>query len=289
VRRGLLSLSIVLAVGAACVACGAVFDLDALGGGDDGAAPGEPDAGDAATLRDAALLDAADAAAPDLDEDSSAPCVYDAGATMKRIGVYCIDTIETTNAAYETFLERADAGALGAAPLPASCNDSGDRVPTENWLSPPEWVDLPVTGVSWCDAWAFCASAGKRLCGKRGGGALTPSAMTNTDPATNEWYRACSKAGTKRLPYGNEAVPGECATINELRAASGGCQGGYLGIFDLVGNAEEWTNDCASNDPSASCIVQGGSAIDNTADCTTAKPYPRTIKRPLVGFRCCAD
>ena len=268
VRRGLLLILIVVAGAAASAACGALYDLSALGGDNDaGGADGADGGADGA---DAARVDAADAADGALDEDSSAPCVYEAGAPMKRIGAFCIDTIEVTNGAYGAFLDRADAGAIGAAP--AACSAEIDRVPAENWPSRPEWVDLPVTGVNWCDATAFCAYAGKRLC-----------------TSTKEWYRACSKAGTKRLPYGNEPVVGECATVNELRAASGKCEGGYVGIFDMVGNAEEWTSDCTSGDPGATCTVQGGSALDSLADCTTSRPYPRSIKRPLVGFRCCAD
>lgn len=259
--RTLLVLGCALGCAAACVACGAIFDLSALGRGDD-AGPSGSDGGDA-------RADASDSSDGSIDEDSSAPCVFEAGAPMKRIGAYCIDSVEVTNAHYGKFLDRADAGSLGTV-MPAACSSDLDRVPTENW--PPTWGDLPVTGVSWCDAYAFCAFAGKRLC-----------------RSESEWYRACSKGGTKRLPYGDEPVVGECATVNELRPASGKCEGGYVGIFDMVGNAEEWTNDCASGDPSATCAVRGGSALDSLADCTTSRPYPRGLKRPVLGFRCCAD
>jgi hypothetical protein len=32
--------------------------------------------------------------------------------------------------------------------------------------------NFPITNVDWCDAYAYCAGIGKRLCGKIGGGTL---------------------------------------------------------------------------------------------------------------------
>ena len=48
---------------------------------------------------------------------------------------------------------------------PAPCNLSV-------WPVPASRQDYPVVNVSWCDAYAYCASHEKRLCGKVGGGAL---------------------------------------------------------------------------------------------------------------------
>lgn len=262
------------AVGALHVGCGALFDLSALG-------PGTPDAAETGAT-DSSPTDAAEASVAD--EDSSAPCTPDAGGAMKRVGSFCIDVGEVTGGEYDVFLARADAGTLP--PPRAACAGAVDHTPSQVG-----WPELPVSGVSFCDADAYCASVGKRLCGRRGGGALTPAGTSTSlaDPTTNEWYRACSKAGTKRLPYGNESVSGECATVNQLRVRSGRCEGGYGGMFDLVGNVEEWIDACASEDPTATCFAAGGSALDSLADCTTFHGYARANKFALAGFRCCAD
>lgn len=264
------------------VACSTLFDLSKLGP-DPGAAPDSPPS--APIVSDAGSRDA-DSDAAELEEDSSAPCPAGSGAPMKRIGVYCIDTTEVTSGRYQAFLATTDAGATTAA-APAACAADLDRVPTENWPPRPEWKQLAVTDVSWCDAHAYCAHTGRRLCGRRGGSSLVPGDSTNA--ATSEWYRACSKAGTKKLPYGDEPIVGECSTTNELRVVGEKCEGGYVGIFDMVGNAEEWVEACAGMAGVDMCMAQGGSALDRRADCTTAKAYGRHVKRPLVGFRCCAD
>lgn len=268
----------------ACGACSAFFDLSKLGEDADGATDAAPDA----SRPDAEADDAAGDAAPP-EEDSNAPCpATDAGA-MKRIGVFCIDTTEVTNTAYAAFLARTDGGA--AAPVHAACGDDRDRVPAERWPAPPENGRMPVLAVSWCDAWSYCKSAGKRLCGRRGiygGASLASSETSNAD--ASEWYRACSKAGTKRFPYGDEPVPGECATTGFLRWVGEKCEGGYAGIFDMVGNAAEWIDACDQQfDGTEVCALMGGDPYENLADCKTVQLLGRHAKNPVSGFRCCAD
>jgi formylglycine-generating enzyme required for sulfatase activity len=270
----------------ACGACSALFDVSKLGGGEAERNDGGPDA-----LTDARTEDARDAGtdATTAEEDSAAPCPGEAGAPMKRIGVFCIDSTEVTNAEYAAFLDRTDGGA--AAPVHAACGDDRDRVPVANWPAAPAWGRLPVVGVSWCDAWSYCKAAGKRLCGRRGvyGGASLASSETSNAEAS-EWYRACSKAGTRRFPYGNEAVPGECATDNRLRWVGEKCEGGYAGIFDMVGNAAEWIDSCDSQFNGVElCALQGGDPTRDLADCKTVQVLGRHAKNPITGFRCCAD
>lgn len=259
----------------ACAACGAFFDLSKLGAEAELVDSG-PDAADAA--------DAAPEANPD--EDSSAPCL-DGGVPMKRIGAFCIDQTEVSQGDYETFLARTDGGA--SAPRSKECEDDRDRVPSEEWHpGEPFWRRFPVIGVSYCDAWSYCHAAGKRLCGRRGGGALASADVGNAE--TNEWYRACSSAGTKTYPYGNQSVNNACATDNTLREVGQGCEGGYPGIFDMVGNAGEWVDACdVMFNGTPLCVMQGGHPTETFAKCTTHQVLGRNAKYPFAGIRCCAD
>ncbi len=279
-RRHSTSLALVAFVLGAS-GCGTLFDVAALhsGGGEEAS----PDADADARIDASADPNAADASAEE--EDSSAPCVSETGPLMKRIGGYCIDTTEVTNAQYMEFLVATDGGAAG--PAAPGCEQAVDRTPTERW--PPRSFDIyPVMGTSWCDAHAYCAFAGKRLCGSRSGGTLSASDTSNA--AVSEWYRACTKNGTRTYPYGDELIPEECATSDLVRFVGQACEGGYAGIFDMVGNAEEWIDSCAAAGGSKdTCMTQGGGTPDPRGDCKTVHAYLRAGKYPTVGIRCCAN
>lgn len=257
----------------ACAACGAFFDLSKLGAEADLVEGGT----DADTGSDARV---------DPDEDARAPCV-DSGVPMRRIGAYCIDAMEVTNGDYEAFLARTDGGA--SAPVAPECIDAGDPTPAENWHPGDAFYRrFPVMGVSHCDAWSYCRAMGKRLCGRRGGGTLASADVANA--GTNEWYRACSKAGTKIFPYGDESVPNACATGDSVRMVGEGCEGGYIGIFDMVGNAGEWIDACdVAYQGTTLCVMQGGNPTETLATCSTHRLLGRQAKYPFAGIRCCAD
>ncbi len=67
----------------------------------------------------------------------------------------------------------------------------------------------PLGCVDYCDAEAYCAWAGKRLCGLMGGGPLEQG----SDLLETEWYFACSNGGSTDWPYGNEHIPGRCVEL----------------------------------------------------------------------------
>jgi hypothetical protein len=94
-------------------------------------------------------------------------------------GRYCIDSTEVTNAHYAAF--------LAMSPTPSS-----------GWPAPVDQGRHPVTFVDWCDAFAFCRWAGKRLCGKIGDGANAPADLANA--AKSQWFNACTAGGTKAYP-----------------------------------------------------------------------------------------
>ena len=149
------------------------------------------------------------------------------------------------------------------------------------------------------EAGSACAAAGKRLC------------------SDNEWLRACRGADHSIYPYGNTREPGVCndartqhpaveyfgtaaswiwselghPCINQLpdsvalTGSNAGCASDD-GVFDLMGNLHEWTNDPAGT-------FRGGFYADthiNGDGCLY-----RTSAHDIghwdysTGFRCCAD
>ena len=144
--------------------------------------------------------------------------------------------------------------------------------------------DRPVTNVDWCDAYAFCAWAGKRLCGKIGGGALAVSAAKSA--TESQWYAACSAGGAKKFPYGSTAISGICGTSGNSAVKSHPCcVGGYPGLFDLSGSVDEWEDSCqvqSSYGKKDNCSLRGHTA------CYRTDAYNRDTRSSNVGFRCCA-
>ena len=260
----------------AWVVLAACSSFDAEGGGAD--AGGLTDAG-------------ADAPPPDGAAEGGADCPGTAGPKGVRVGEYCIDATEVTNAQYEAFLD-AKGGDTSGQPSEA-CSTNTSFVPRE-WPYPPGDGLYPVRHVDWCDAVAFCAWAGKRLCGRVGGGPLSEKDLTNPD--RSQWFRACSAGGAQDYPYGNtyraDAGAGGEARDPDVLAEVGstpGCEGGYPGVFDMSGNAWEWEDACNGTGPDAGCRIRGGdvSQPQGTLGCGSAITQERFAPGPW-GFRCCA-
>ena len=82
-------------------------------------------------------------------------------------GSFCADSTEVTRWQYAAFL--AARYPLSEQPLHCAWNDS--YVP---WYWQEQTRDdLPAVSMDWCDARAYCAWAGKRLCGRVGGGTVS--------------------------------------------------------------------------------------------------------------------
>jgi hypothetical protein len=213
------------------------------------------------------------------------PCPSGGGPRMVPVSAtdgpsYCIDSTEVTKKQYADFL----ATTPSTTGQPANCTWNLSFVPTAGF--PPATGDenKPVGYVDWCDAIAFCAWAGKRLCGKIGGGPLTMAAATQSD--LSQWDNACSAGGNQSYPYGDSFVDGACNTgsVSDVKA-SPCCQGGVPGVYDLVGNAIEWEDACDAKSPnieSQQCASRGGS------DCDSIDTHGRKEKLANLGFRCCS-
>jgi sulfatase modifying factor 1 len=211
---------------------------------------------------------------------------------------YCIDAYETTNAEYATFLESSTADILQQ----AECTWNVDFRPAtypacDGLFDPIARADYPIVCIDWCDAKAYCQWAGKRLCGRVGGG--PSSEVIYNDPSANEWYRACTAAGTRSYPYASGFEADKCngplygaGELLPVGAASG-CEGGYAGLFDMVGNANEWEDLCGVRDPVtwANCSLRG-QAYDSPFDTSGCNVYTYSARvggGPTTGVRCCSD
>jgi len=231
---------------------------------------------------DAALADVAPADTPVAADGGVCP-----GPGMVRVDSFCIDATEVTERDYTAFLTAKKGDTSGQS---AACMTNTSFDPDPAFF--PKNPTYPVRGVNWCDAYAFCAWAGKRLCGKIGGGP-TPL-LSADDPEVDQWYRACSAAGTRTYPYGDTFEATWC------RGKSGGdgaalvksmtkCEGGYPGIFDMGGNVWEWVDACEGGE----CALRGGSWANDGVElgCSYGIVHykdDRLIAMPDRGFRCCS-
>lgn len=202
---------------------------------------------------------------------------------------YRIDATEVTNAAYAEFLAAEPSKDIQL----AECAFNGSFVPTNDWPAP-DRAEQPVAWVDWCDAYAYCAWAEKRLCGAIDGGP-TPYASYK-DAAESQWYNACSAGGTLVYPYGATYDADACNGDDGIgdpwiTGSAVSCQGGQEGLFDMSGNVWEWEDSCSASEGEGDlCRARGGSfwSTSTLLRCETAtNTYTRSQVHRSLGFRCC--
>ncbi len=207
------------------------------------------------------------------------PSPQQAPRETRDLPAFYIDRFEVTTGRYAKF--------LAAHPVVR---------PPDEW----ELVDmttqreLPVVGVDWADAHAYCTWVNRRL------------------PTDAEWEKAARGTDGRRYPWG-DTRPTE-ALANFENAAPGGYSGGLApvgthpkgqspyGAQDMAGNANEWVADWfvepagegkISSQPlmGTERVVRGGGRMDDAERIRSTMRYrdAPSMRNEQIGFRCASD
>ncbi len=219
--------------------------------------------------------------APSVRVDAGAFIMGDDDNSPRRevyLDAYYIDRYEVTTARYARFLEA-----------------TVSVRPPDGWesLKLPAGGELPVTGVDWRDADAYCGWVGRRL------------------PTESEWEKAARGSDGRMYPWGDASPTIELANYENASpdAYNGGLTevGKYpagaspYGVYDLAGNAAEWVADWYSDSFAADDVrnptgpvqgtervVRGGGRFDPGYRISPTKRYYATPDQRSddIGFRC---
>jgi hypothetical protein len=295
---------------------GTALTADASTGGVMGT--GGAAAGGASTSSGGSSGPPADAAALDAPSEAGPPAttcpVGLPGPALVFIGAeggpFCIDAREVTQGEYAEFLAAmTDAGTIEQPPQCASnVRFTPSAFPGGDEPAPPdacaaaafnleEAPNRAVGCVDWCDARAYCAWSGKRLCHGVGGALVLPeTGMAELGPVATEWQLVCTSGGASAYPYGNELEEGRCVDrtatleVRVARLGSATCAGTespFDEVRDLPGNVSEWTGVC--DHMFTRCLAGGGTGgPDDSCSGGTSRANRHDVQANR-GIRCCAD
>lgn len=216
----------------------------------------------------------------------------DVDETPSRVVIargFWLDVAEVTNAAYRRFVAAVPEWSPSRVAETRPPAVMGRYVPSwQNGEPPAADTDLPVTGVPWAMASAYCAWAGKRL------------------PTEAEWEYAARAGSTTAFWWGDAfaATHANVQTSGAL-AASMPARVNPWGLADMSGNVWEWTSsvdapypyraDDGREGPDPSGwklrVIRGGAwpvgpAFARSADRVRYNPR---VASAYVGFRCAAN
>jgi hypothetical protein len=215
------------------------------------------------------------------------------------------DQSEVSMGAYQSWLDTSPP--LQNQPSACSWNDTFE--PDPSCLGDPAVLvadGQPEVCIDWCDAYAYCAGQGRRLCGRIAGGMNDFDAYD--DPNSSQWMNACSAGGQYDWETGDPPPPDPIGCVHSGSQVStpyavgthANCTSpspGYEHLRDLSGNVEEWEDSCERDAESGSasasdaCRTRGGS-FETPRDATRCDAVPASAKTrsnfaPTLGFRCC--
>lgn len=144
--------------------------------------------------------------------------------------------------------------------------------------------NLPVVCVSWLEARDYCASVGMKL------------------PTEAQWeYAALGGAASARYSWGNSAPDKSRCAVSSLHNTGSFAPNGY-GLYDMTGNAWEWTADFYEQDyysysesadpkgPNAGFyrVIRGGGFYSGPAELRIQNRhwFSPNFAEVSVGFRC---
>jgi len=192
---------------------------------------------------------------------------------------FFIDLYEATNGQYKEFI------------------DAMHRTPPDNWNDrtyPPGKKNHPVVFVTWYDAHDYCEWVEKRL------------------PQEEEWEKAARGTDGRLYPWGNDFDPRK-ANTPQSHSTGTTPVGSYpkgrspYGLYDMGGNAWEWTDSWAKPYPGSPIptghyftgeykVLKGGSWVDcsfyrcGISSLTFNRGYFKPFtKNQGFGFRCAKD
>ena len=199
----------------------------------------------------------------------------DSKLPLRRVAVepFAIGETEVTNAQYAEFVE-----------------ETKHKAPTDwkNNKFPTGGAELPVGGVTWADANAYCDWLSKKL------------EATVRLPGEAEWELAARGNTDFKYPWGNgwndEGAESK-ETKGKVRPVKSFPKGrSPIGAYDMVGNVWEWTGDAFVDEfgnpvlsgKTKQRVIKGGSAQeerDKYLFIKARRGTPEDLKFELLGFR----
>jgi TolB-like protein/Tfp pilus assembly protein PilF/dienelactone hydrolase len=190
---------------------------------------------------------------------------------------YWLDRYEATNREYKAFVDAGgyvkrefwkepfvkDGRALSWEQAMAEFRDTTGRPGPATWefgTYPEGRGDFPVNGVSWYEAAAYAAFAGKQL------------------PTVYHWYRAAGASGL----FSDILAASNFSGKGPARVGSSGGLGPY-GTYDMAGNVKEWCRNLATN---GRRYLLGGGWDEPTYMFEDEDARPPFDRQATFGFRC---
>jgi formylglycine-generating enzyme required for sulfatase activity len=197
------------------------------------------------------------------------------------VDAFYMDRYEVTTARYAKFFK-----------------DTGSVNPPDAWeeVDPNRGGELPVIGVNWHDAEAYCKWAGRRL------------------PSEAEWEKSARGTDGRLYPWGDSSPLPDQANFQNAspKAYDGGLTAvskhvagtSPFGIQDLAGNAAEWVSDWYSEgfdgsnllNPKGPAsgegkVIRGGGRFDPPERIMSTRRYFAMPENRAedIGFRCASD